>query len=184
MMPHARLRQRAMAHLRYQAVVLGTPPLRGMHLRLGPGFHAEIASGAEIAIGRGFVARPDLTLIASGTLAIGTGCFCNRGVQIAAMDHITIGDGVRLGERVSVIDHDHVLEPLDDHRARFEDYDTAEIVIGSRVLVGANSVILAGAQIGDDTVIAAGSIVRGVIPPGVLAAGAPAAVKRELRKSA
>jgi maltose O-acetyltransferase len=140
-----------------------------------------VAPGARVDIGPGFVARRDLTLTVQGRLHIGRGMFCNRGVMLAAMHDVAIGDDVRLGERVSVIDHNHVIEPLDDLAARFDAYEAAPIVIGDRVLIGANSVVLAGSRIGDDTVVGAGSVVRGDIPAGVLAAGAPATVKRPLR---
>jgi acetyltransferase-like isoleucine patch superfamily enzyme len=101
--------------------------------------------------------------------------------MLAAMHDVVIGDDVRLGERVSIIDHNHIIEPLNDMAARFGAYEAAPIVIGDRVLIGANCVILAGSRIGDDAVIGAGSVVRGEIPPGVLAVGAPATVKRALR---
>jgi maltose O-acetyltransferase len=97
------------------------------------------------------------------------------------MREVIIGDDVRLGERVSIVDHNHVIEPLDDATARFGAYEAEPIVIGNRVLIGANCVILAGTRIGDDAVIGAGSVVRGEIPRGVLALGAPARVRRALR---
>ena len=39
-----------------------------------------------------------------------------------------------------------------------------EITIGSNVFIGANSIILPGASIGDDVIIGAGCVVSGVIP--------------------
>lgn len=158
------------------------PGLRAARaLSLSGGTVVQIAPAAEIEIAPGFVGRRDLTLSVQGRLSIGTGMFCNRGVMLAAMREVTIGDDVRLGERVSIIDHNHVIEPLDDLAGRFGAYEAAPIVIGNRVLIGANCVILAGARIGDNAVIGAGSVVRGEIPPGVLAVGAPARVKRALR---
>lgn len=156
------------------------PALRAARLRLAHGAEVMIAPGAQVQIADGLVARPDLTLTVQGALRIGRRLFCNRGVVIAAMREVSIGDDVRLGERVSIIDHNHVTEPLSDHHARFHAYEAAPISIGDRVLISANCVILAGARIGDDAVIGAGSVVRGEIPPGVLAVGAPAQVKRRL----
>ena len=48
--------------------------------------------------------------------------------------------------------------------------------IGSRVYVGPGALILPGSQIGDDSIIEAGAVVRGAIPPGSYAAGNPATV--------
>lgn len=171
---------RLLARLRGDWATARHPALRGSALRLSAGTEVQVAPAARIEIGRGFVARRDLTLTVHGHLRIGCGMFCNRGVMLAAMQEILIGDDVRVGERVSIIDHNHVIEPLEDLAARFGAYQTAPITIGHRVLLSANCIVLAGSRIGDDAVIAAGSVVRGEIPPGVLAVGAPAAVKREL----
>lgn len=54
--------------------------------------------------------------------------------------------------------------------------------IGNRVLLGMQAIVLDGAVVGDDTIVAAGSLVaeRKVFEPGVLLMGRPARVKREL----
>lgn len=48
------------------------------------------------------------------------------------------------------------------------------------VWMGAGCTVLAGAEIGDNSVIAAGSVVKGKIPPNVVAAGVPCRVLRRL----
>jgi acetyltransferase-like isoleucine patch superfamily enzyme len=48
--------------------------------------------------------------------------------------------------------------------------------IGHRVWLGANSVVLDGADIGDDCIVSAGSIVSGSIPPRSIVQGNPAKV--------
>jgi carbonic anhydrase/acetyltransferase-like protein (isoleucine patch superfamily) len=55
-------------------------------------------------------------------------------------------------------------------------------VLEDEALVGNGTVVLDGARIGAGSLIAAQSLVQpgAVIPPGVLAAGAPAVVKREI----
>lgn len=174
---------RVLARLRYYWSAGRHRQLRGVPMRLSPGTEVLLSRDARIEIQSGFVARRDLTLsVQGGTLHIGKRMFCNRGAMLSCMRQIVIGDDVRLGERVSVIDHNHVTEPLEDHQARFEAFEAAPIEIGNRVLIGANCVVLAGARIGDDSVIGAGSIVRGDIPSGALAVGVPAVVKRELTR--
>ena len=54
--------------------------------------------------------------------------------------------------------------------------------IGKNVFIGMGSIILKGTQIGDNTVIGAGSVVSGVIPSNVVVAGNPAKVIREIEK--
>ena len=68
----------------------------------------------------------------------------------------------------------HMLRPGE---ARFHvrwDEERYGIDIGENVWTGANCVILPGAVIGDHAVIAAGSVVRGTVPPGELWGGVPA----------
>lgn len=59
-------------------------------------------------------------------------------------------------------------------------------VIGSRALIGNGALVLDGAKVGAGSLIAAGSVVLPdtEIPPGVLAAGTPATVKRPIAGSA
>ncbi len=55
-------------------------------------------------------------------------------------------------------------------------------IVQDRCLIGMHAVILDGARIGPDSVVAAGSVVKEkfVVPPGVLVAGVPARIVREL----
>ncbi|MNH37796.1 Galactoside O-acetyltransferase [compost metagenome] len=55
-----------------------------------------------------------------------------------------------------------------------------DITISDNVWIGRGAVILPGVTIGENSVIAAGSIVTRDIPPNVLAGGTPAKVIREL----
>jgi maltose O-acetyltransferase len=52
----------------------------------------------------------------------------------------------------------------------------APVNIGSRVFLGADTLVLPGVTIGDDSVIGAGSLVSSDIPAGSLAVGRPARV--------
>lgn len=58
--------------------------------------------------------------------------------------------------------------------------------IERKALIGSNAVVLGGALVGEGSLIAAGSVVgeRAQIPPGVLAAGAPAKVKKNIEGEA
>ena len=57
------------------------------------------------------------------------------------------------------------------------------ITVGNNVWIGAGATILAGATIGDDSVIGAGSVVKGNIPSGVVAAGVPCKVIRQITET-
>lgn len=57
--------------------------------------------------------------------------------------------------------------------------------IGNSCLIGMGATVLDGAKVGDRSLVAAGSLVKvdDEIPPGVLAAGSPARVVRDLTKA-
>jgi maltose O-acetyltransferase len=83
---------------------------------------------------------------------------------------ISIGDGCRLAPRVHILAHDATSrEALGYTRL-------APVRIGCRVFLGADTLVLPGATIGDDCVIGAGSLVSADIPSGSLAVGRPARV--------
>ena len=91
---------------------------------------------------------------------------------------IRIGRDGLFGPYVEILDSDfHELDPA---RRRAGTQRPAAVEIGDNVFVGAGARILKGATIGSDSVIGAGSVVTGSIPAGVVAAGAPARVVREL----
>ncbi len=63
--------------------------------------------------------------------------------------------------------------------AAVEDHETrGDVVIHHDVWLGANSIVLSGAEIGSGAVIAAHAVVRGAVPPYAVMAGNPARVVR------
>ena len=129
---------------------------------LGP-FHPVILStrrpGACLVIGRGFG-------MTGGTLC--------------AEERIIIGDHVWVGANCVIMDTDFHPLDLDTRLARPLDGATAPVVIEDGAFIGMRSLILKGVTIGARSVIGAGSVVTRDIPPGVIAAGNPARVIREL----
>ncbi len=88
-------------------------------------------------------------------------------VQDLAMVHVTTGRfPCEIGDDVTV-GHGAVL-----HGCR----------IAGRAIIGMGAILLDGAEVGENAIVAAQSLVRVgfKVPPGTLAAGVPATVKREL----
>ena len=54
------------------------------------------------------------------------------------------------------------------------------VTIGNNVWIGGNTVVVPGVNIGDNTVIGAGSVVTKDIPSGVVAAGNPCVTIRKI----
>jgi len=94
------------------------------------------------------------------------------------------GPGIRIGRdglfgaHVEIFDSN--FHDLDPSRRKAGTQRMAPVEIGDNVFVGMGVKILKGASIGSDSVIGAGSVVTGAIPAGVVAAGNPARVIREL----
>jgi bifunctional UDP-N-acetylglucosamine pyrophosphorylase/glucosamine-1-phosphate N-acetyltransferase len=55
-------------------------------------------------------------------------------------------------------------------------------VIGSRVRIGSDTMLVAPVEVGDDAVTAAGSVVTEDVPPNTLVAGVPAKIKKKLNE--
>lgn len=103
---------------------------------------------------------------------IGRDVHIGRGVSLdpSHCNLLTLGDDVVFAPNVIVLTHDAALR----RREGVKLTKLAPVVIGSRVFIGANSVVLPGVSIGNDVVIAAGSIVRTDVPSNTLAGGNPA----------
>lgn len=116
---------------------------------------------------------------AGARLEIGANFGMTGGV-ICAAERVTIGAGVNIGANSTIIDTD--FHPLEAGRRKLDPQgaETAPVVIEDEVFVGMHSLILKGVRIGRGTVIGAGSVVSRDIPAGVIAAGNPAKVIREL----
>lgn len=94
-----------------------------------------------------------------GRLEIGNRVIYAIGGCITCMGHIKIGDYCRFGNNVVIVDHDH------NFKNQGEEFLIGEITIGDRVWIGANCTILKDVHIGDDCVIAAGSVIKKDVPP-------------------
>lgn len=91
---------------------------------------------------------------------------------------IGIGRDCLFGAHVEIFDSD--FHDLDPARRTTGVPKLAPVEIGDNVFVGMGVRILKGATIGSDSVIGAGAVVTDAIPAGVIAAGNPARVIREL----
>ncbi len=137
------------------------------------GSRIEIADGCQIDA---FVKIKPVG--GTGDIIIGAKSYINSGTVIYS------GNGVRIGSHV-LIAANCTLAPV-NHEYRDKSRLVAEqrfmesrggIIIEDDVWIGSNSVILDGAIIRRGCVIAAGSVVRGELPPYAICAGNPAVVK-------
>ncbi len=96
---------------------------------------------------------------------------------LARSGSVTIGENTMIGGNCQITDTDgHPLWPPEERHVYSGDEHDSDVFIGNNVFIGINVIILKGSTIGDNSVIAAGSIVNGEIPGNCLAAGVPAKV--------
>ncbi|WP_372734638.1 DapH/DapD/GlmU-related protein [Nocardioides sp.] len=113
------------------------------------------------------------------TLVIGDRCVLGARTTITAHESIEIGDGVFFGQGVFVTDASHgYQDPNVPVGAQFGHHQPVSIGAGS--WIGHAAVVLPGARIGRQVVVAAGAVVRGEIEDHAIVAGNPARVVRRL----
>jgi acetyltransferase-like isoleucine patch superfamily enzyme len=115
-------------------------------------------------------------------LTVGSNCDIGWQTTLAVGRRIIIGDNVRIAGRALLAGYPG--HPLDSTARAAGLPDTedqvADIVLEDDVWLATGVTVSAGVTIGKGTVVAAGSVVTRDLPPGVLAAGAPARVIRSI----
>jgi maltose O-acetyltransferase len=107
---------------------------------------------------------------------LGTRVFFNFNCIVLDVCEVRIGDYTLFGPGVQILTPMH---PMNAAQRREREFGKP-IDIGADVWVGGGALILAGVRIGSRAVIGAGSVVTRDIPEGVLAAGHPCRVIREI----
>ena len=122
--------------------------------------YCNVFAGSSISI------CPDAELILGN-------CLINNDCAIICTNRVEIGDRTDLAPDVLIRDDDgHFL--IDENGDR--KCNTKPVRIGNNCWIGSRVTILKGVTIGDNSVIAAGSVVTKDVPPNCLAGGIPAKV--------
>ena len=114
------------------------------------------------------------------SLRIGDNTFIGDKTLISGgVSEVKIGKNCDISSHVNIITGTHQIGTIET--AAGEGY-SENITIEDGVWIGFGATILSGVIIGKGSIIAAGSVVTNNIPSGVLAAGVPATVKKQLFK--
>jgi acetyltransferase-like isoleucine patch superfamily enzyme len=145
----------------------------------------EALDSERLRIGRDTLLEPGcwLTFGPEARVSIGSGCFLNRGTMIAAMELVEVGDHTMFANGCFIGDADHRYDDPEQPVTHQGFVPRGPVRIGSNCWFGVNCVVTGGVEIGDRAVIGANSVITQDIPPGVIAAGAPAKVLREIEFS-
>jgi carbonic anhydrase/acetyltransferase-like protein (isoleucine patch superfamily) len=134
-------------------------PMIGSHSWIAPSavVIGAVSTGSEVSIWYNAVIRADTTSISIGD---------RTNIQDGCVVHADPGSPAVIGSGVSV-----------GHNATLHG-----CTIGDNVLVGMGATIMNNAEVGRDSLVAAGALIteKMVVPPRSLVAGMPAKVRREL----
>jgi acetyltransferase-like isoleucine patch superfamily enzyme len=136
----------------------------------------------KLNVGQGTHFEPGcwITMSAEAKVTIGDGCYLNRETMIAAEREVTIGDHVMFANGCFIGDAAHRFDDP-DLPITWQGFTTkGPVRIGSNCWFGVHCVVTGGVTIGDRCVIGANSVVTSDLPDGVIAAGIPARVIREI----
>ncbi len=107
----------------------------------------------------------------------GKNVYANFNLTLVDDTHIYVGDYTMIGPNVTLATAGHPILPA----LREEVYQfNLPVRIGRNCWLGAGVIVLPGITIGDNTVVGAGSVVTRDLPSGVVAAGNPCRVLREI----
>jgi acetyltransferase-like isoleucine patch superfamily enzyme len=186
-----------------ESVELGAGSVVGEYVVLGRAPRGRAEGELPLLIGPGAIIRPFTTIYAGTTigarLQTGQGASIREdnvlGDDVSVGTHASLEFGNRLGSRVRIhsgcflelvaIEDDVFLGPhvvfTDDPHPMCPSY--LDCVRGAtvrrRARIGANSTILPGVQIGEDSLVGAGSVVRRDVAPRSVVAGNPAVQLKE-----
>ncbi|MCK0472991.1 DapH/DapD/GlmU-related protein [Halalkalibacter sp. APA_J-10(15)] len=88
-------------------------------------------------------------------------------------ERIHIGSNSIIGYNTTILAHEYLIE----------EYRLGDVIIGDRVMVGANTTVLPGVTIGDGAIVSAGTLVHKDVPAHTFVGGNPMRVIRELNES-
>jgi acetyltransferase-like isoleucine patch superfamily enzyme len=144
------------------------------------GDHVSCYAGCSFALGE------------NGTCTVGDFTLLN-GALIMAQERVEIGSHCLISWQVGIADSD--FHPLDPAQRRIDSQAlapylqdrpprpsirAAAVVIRDNVWIGMNAIVLKGVTVGENSVVAAGSVVAKDVPPNTVVAGNPAVVVRSL----
>ena len=130
------------------------------------------ATDGQIVIGSGVhIGEYAQILCRGGELRIGDNVYIGPGCIIVCAELISIASDTLIAEYVVIRDQDH---RSDTRPIKAAGLRSSPVHIGRDVWIGAKASVLRGSRIGDRSIVAAHSLVKGDVPPDTTVFGIPA----------
>jgi acetyltransferase-like isoleucine patch superfamily enzyme len=139
----------------------------GLCVPLAIPFRRMIAKRLFKRCGKNFICEEQVRFNFGQLIDVGNDVFMNRGVFLDSKGGITIGDSAALTEDVKIFTHLHS-ESVHSQR------EYRRVVIGPYAKIYTGAVIMPGVTVGEQAIVAAGSLVLRDVPPSTVVAGSPA----------
>lgn len=123
-----------------------------------------------------FMLIPPFWATGGADTTVGRNVFINQNCTFYDLGGIDIGDDVMIGPNVSLLTSSHPIAPS----RRRDGVIARPIVIGKNVWIAAGATLVGGVTVGENSVVAAGSVVTRDVPPNSLVGGNPARVIRSI----
>ena len=123
-----------------------------------------------------FLLIPPFYTAGGDEIRVGRDVFVNQNCTFYDLGGLDIADDVMIGPNVSIITAGHPLEPSRRRAVTIG----KRIVIERNVWIAAGATIIGGVRIGENSVVAAGSVVTKDVPANTLVGGNPARVIRRV----
>ena len=123
-----------------------------------------------------FLLIPPFHTAGGDEIRVGRNVFVNQNCTFHDLGGLDIADDVMIGPNVSLITTSHPLKPSSRRAATIG----KPIVIERNVWIAAGATIIGGVTVGENSVVAAGSVVTRDVPPNALVGGNPARVIRSI----
>ena len=123
-----------------------------------------------------FLLIPPFFTAGGDEIRVGRNVFVNQNCTFYDLGGLDIADDVMIGPNVSIITAGHPLGPSQRRTATIG----RPIVIERNVWIAAGATIVGGVTVGENSVVAAGSVVTRNVPANTLVAGNPARVVRSI----
>ncbi len=138
------------------------------------GRHTLVGRQVTLSVGYG----PDHVRLPERGLVIGDRCVIGARTSLIAHSSIVLGDDVWFGQDVFVSDSSHGYQDLETPIGR-QLGSLQPVSIGSGTWIGHGAIILPGATVGRNVVVAAGTVVRGRVEDHAVIGGSASRVIRQ-----